>query len=259
MAENDLSDRIKAARTILKEATADLAGAWQSPQAVTAKDAPSPVVTELDLQTEQALRDRLAQAFPGDSIAGEELEPRQGTSGWDWIIDPIDGTLAFIAGLATFTTLLALEKKDAPRYGFIYQPVTDTLYEGDGKAAWKNGKRINVGGRSFGILASGAPLLLSSAARKALLALQSEGLAIMAGGDALLFGALAEGRIEAVVDEQLAWHDIAPAIPVLEGAGARVTDFRGKPLKKGEGPYSILASASDSSIPDRFRALLHNQ
>ena len=105
-------------------------------------------VTIADRTVELALRDAIASRFPGDDILGEEHDVTRGdgSTGYQWVIDPIDGTKAFVSGKPTFGSLVGLLNSGWPVAGFCDMPMLDELYLGVGEAAWLNGVSISASG-----------------------------------------------------------------------------------------------------------------
>ena len=210
------------------------------------KDAASPIVTELDLKCEKVLREILIQDYPEDEILGEELPAREGTNSYSWVIDPIDGTIGFQTGKPMFATLLALVYQEKPVAGWIYQPVLEHSWIG------RQGKELisSVESQSFprdislkdSVISSTTPAMFSTPLYESFFHRLCEEVWITSfGGDAYQYGLLAQGRIDLVVENQMAWHDFAALVPVIESAGGQITDFEGNPLRK-ESPGEVLAS-----------------
>src|SRR5262245_4373267 len=94
-------------------------------------------VTVADREAEQLLRKRIAERFPDDGVLGEEFGTTEGTSGFQWVLDPIDGTKSFIHGVPLYTTLVAVLENDVPRVGVIDAPPTgETVYAATGAGCW---------------------------------------------------------------------------------------------------------------------------
>src|SRR3990170_2600140 len=119
---SELDDRLKWAVRIAQEAGQLTLKYFRTEGLeVRLKDDASPV-TIADRQAEELLRRRIAERFPKDAILGEEFGESAGTSGFRWVLDPIDGTKAFIHGVPLYTTLVAVLQDDAPRLGVIHAP-----------------------------------------------------------------------------------------------------------------------------------------
>lgn len=112
---------------------------------VRTKESLASVVTEADLASERCIFQRLAATFPADGRLGEETGWQPGTSGRTWIVDPLDGTSNFVAGLPWFGTMVTLLEQGVPTVASLYLPVTDTLYTAEaGCGARRNGELIRV-------------------------------------------------------------------------------------------------------------------
>ncbi|TVQ34326.1 MAG: histidinol-phosphatase [Geminicoccaceae bacterium] len=196
--------------------------------------ADSSPVTAADRAAEQAMRQILAAERPGDGILGEEFEPVAGTGERLWVLDPIDGTKAFVTGKPMFTTLIALVERRIPVLGVIDQPWTRERWFGDGTRATLNGQPIQTRGCTAleaAVLSSTAPGMFQSEAERAALArLQGATAAMSWGGDAYAYGLLAAGCIDLVLETNLQPFDLAALVPVVTGAGGVITDWQGRPL-----------------------------
>ncbi len=218
----------------------------------TIKDDASPV-TIVDKQVEVALRDVIAKAFPDDHIRGEEFGGpiSKDAKRYSWIIDPIDGTKAFISGKPDFGTLVGLTDNGQPVAGLVDMPVLDETYIG----------HLLVGGQSQCYF-NDSPLHPSlcqclSAARIATTSpegLSQKGLAqfnhlatqaavTSYGGDCHNYVLLAAGHIDLVMEDSLAPHDMIAVVAVMRAAGAVVTDTTGQPIILDQSS-SILAAAT---------------
>ncbi|HJS85920.1 MAG TPA: inositol monophosphatase family protein [Acetobacteraceae bacterium] len=232
-------DRLVAAA----EAAADVAGAAIRPLFRARLDAAlkadrSPV-TIADRSAEQAMRAVLSERFPDHGIEGEEFGLDRPGAGLRWVLDPIDGTRAFITGRPVFGTLIALLQDERPILGVIDQPVTGERWIG--AAGRPTAFRGPFGG------APGCRRLASLA--EAELSCTSPGLLgphrpawerlagavrrVSWGGDCYAYGLLALGHIDVIAEADLKVWDWAALSPVIEGAGGRITDWQGQPLRRG--------------------------
>jgi histidinol phosphatase-like enzyme (inositol monophosphatase family) len=208
-------------------------------------------VTEADRAAERAMREVLSQIRPNDSIEGEEYGSAPGTSGVVWYLDPVDGTRAFIAGLPSWTTLIGVVADGKPLVGIIDQPWLDERYIGamDPKPlAWLNcrGARTMLKVRDCpslaqAILSTTDPFILTPSERGAFEHLRATAKLTRYGLDAYAYARLAAGTIDMVTETGLQSHDVAALIPVIQGAGGLVTDWRGEPAKLGG---QIIAAAN---------------
>lgn len=111
-------------------------------------------VSEADKSVELFIREKLAEAFPQDGIIGEEHAPKRGTSGFDWVIDPIDGTTNFVNGLPNWTIVIAGVEHGITQTGVIHDPMLhETFAAVRGQGATLNGAAMSVNVKSD--LASG--------------------------------------------------------------------------------------------------------
>lgn len=209
-------------------------------------------VTEADRNAESVLREHLAAATPDFGLLGEEMPPVGADKRYVWVIDPIDGTRAFITGRPSFCTLLGLLEDGVPILGLIDQPITGERWIGGrdlpitfrGPLSGKIGPRQHVTLGEAELSATAPEMFVGEdAARFA--RLQGASRRIYWGGDAYAFGLLTLGQIDIVAECGLKPWDWAALAPVVEAAGGVVTDWAGDKLHMGcDG--SILASANPS-------------
>lgn len=192
-------------------------------------------VTRADREIETFLRDRLRQAFPTYGVIGEEGGTTQGTSDLNWIVDPIDGTKAFISGLPTWGMLLGLMQGTEPLAGLMYQPFTGELFVGSAAGAhlYHKGQRQVLAARSEASLADAIlyctheSMFANHANRQAFRRVAERVRLQRYGGDCYAYCMLALGRVDLVIEDTLQPYDIIPLIPLVEAAGGVVTDLEG--------------------------------
>ncbi|MEM7491583.1 MAG: inositol monophosphatase family protein, partial [Pseudomonadota bacterium] len=126
----DITDRIAVAHDLADAARAITLAHFRTPLDVESKGAAFDPVTVADRAAEAAMRAILAERCPDDGILGEEAAAVAGSSGWTWVLDPIDGTRGFIAGTPTWGVLIALSGADGPVHGLIDQPYIGERFEG---------------------------------------------------------------------------------------------------------------------------------
>ncbi len=200
-------------------------------------------VTAADRRAEEHLRRRIADTFPDDSILGEELPDRTGTSRFRWILDPIDGTKSFIHGVPLFGTLVGVEYEDQPILGVIRIPATDEcVYAARGEGAWyilgdapPRPARVSTCEQlAEGVFLSSEIKLWWNMGREDVFRrLQSAARLVRTWGDCYGYMLVATGRAELMVDPQMAIWDAAPLLPILEEAGGTFTDWQGTPTISG--------------------------
>lgn len=222
------------------EVAADLAGAAILPHyrrgvGADLKGDSSPV-TIADRAAEAAMRAYLTRRFPDHGILGEEGGLDRPAARMRWVLDPIDGTRAFITGRPTFGVLVALMDGPAPILGVIDQPVTGERWVGAaGRATQFRGRHGRAGCRPCPALAAAelsctAPEIFTPAQTMAWRRLQSAAQRTSWGGDCYAYGLLALGSIDVIAEPGLQVWDWAALVPVIEGAGGRVTDWAGNPM-----------------------------
>ncbi|HYP64495.1 MAG TPA: inositol monophosphatase family protein [Acidocella sp.] len=208
-------------------------------------------VTVADRKAEEILRARLLEAFPDCGIIGEEFPPHRPDQKYVWVIDPIDGTRAFITGRTTFCTLLGLLEDGVPVLGFIDQPITrERWWGGRGvPAAFTGPFGGRVGTRQDVTLAdaefsSTAPEMFTPEQMARLDRLKGAAKRVYWGGDAYAYGLLALGQIDVVAECSLKPWDWAALGPVIEAAGGVVSDWAGRPLRLGVTEGDVVAAAN---------------
>ena len=217
----------------------------------TEKKADISPVTEADRAAEVAIRALLAAERPDDAVIGEEYGRKDGTSGLTWVIDPIDGTKAFMTGRATFVTLIAVLAGDRPVLGVIDQSITGDRWIGlTGRATTHNGSSVRtrrvpeLGDATF---STTDPNLFPGADVEVYRRISADAGMRSYGGDGLAYGLLSSGWVDIVLESGLKLHDFAALVPVVEGAGGIISDWAGKPVD----------AASDGRIVATGSAELH--
>lgn len=198
-------------------------------------------VTAADRGVEAAIRAMLADARPDDGVLGEEAAPTPSKSGRTWVIDPIDGTRAFIAGLPTWCVLIALQDETGPILSIIDQPFTGERFHGvAGERAWlaHGGAKKTLAVRACtelhdAIFSTTDPGLFQGAETQAVMGVAGAAKVRRYGLDAYAYAALALGGVDLVVESGLKPWDTAALIPVVTGAGGVVTDWAGGPCHHG--------------------------
>ena len=243
---------------------ADLAGSVIRPHfraSVSAdlKSDASPV-TAADRGAEKAMRALLAERFPECGILGEEFGLERPEAPLRWVLDPIDGTRAFITGRPIFATLISLMHGEDPLIGIIDQPVTRERWVGvTGRKTVFTGPMGGAAGTrdcpaiGDAELSCTSPELLEAAYPR-FQALQKVVKRTTWGGDAYGYGLLALGQLDVVVECSLKVWDWAALMPVVEGAGGRMTDWQGQRLRTG-GDGRVIAVGDGRLLPDVVAAL----
>lgn len=214
-------------------------------------------VTKADKMAEAALRELIIATFPDDAITGEEYDDIEGTSDWLWTLDPIDGTRAFIAGVPVWSTLIAVSYLNRPILGLIDLPALDTSYWGEPGHAWKenaSGKNdISVkpcAALNEAILSCTEPMAIFDAGEFAAYNIIRSGVRFARLGlDALGYGLLAEGRMDMVIEASLKPCDVRALIPIVEGAGGKITNWHGGSCVDGG---QVVAVGDPERLPELY-------
>lgn len=205
-------------------------------------------VTEADRAAEQAMRQVLARNRPDDAILGEEYGHSPGTSGLTWILDPIDGTRAFISGAASWGVLIGLSDGRDVVYGLIDQPYIGERFEGGFGIAQMTGPH---GTRSLktrrdvaldrATLMTTFPEVGTASEAQAFRRVADQVRLARYGLDCYAYALLALGQIDLVIEAGLQSYDIAGPLAVVQAAGGIVTDWQGGPAAQGG---QVIAAAS---------------
>lgn len=259
MSTAELTARFELAQSAAREAGSSTLAHFQSDDlAVELKGDASPV-TVADRQAEEILRRRIAAEFPTDAILGEEFAEQSGTSGYRWIVDPIDGTKSFVHGVPLYGTLVAVEHQERSVIGVIYLPALDEcVYAAAGQGAWHTcgGGDPRPACVSTCAKLSEAVLLTSelrypTPERQQVLSRLVEATRInRTWGDCYGYLLVATGRADVMLDPIMALWDVAALQPILEEAGGTLTDWQGNPTI-----YSEEAIATSSQLLDQVVAI----
>ena len=237
----------------LADAAADvIAPHFRKRVAVDAKADGSPV-TRADRDAEEAIRSLIARRFPGHGIVGEEWGAERSDAEWVWVIDPIDGTGAFIAGLPTFGTLIGLLREGRPVLGLLDQPISNERWIG---LAWPglkpraalNTQVIHTSSTSDLRAALGfatSPQQFRERDETAWKRLSAQLARVRYGVDCYAYGLLAAGYVDLVAEASLKPWDCLPLVPIVAGAGGVISDWEGRPLSLGNA-NRVLATATGS-------------
>jgi myo-inositol-1(or 4)-monophosphatase len=217
---------------------------FRAPIAVERKSDDSPV-TVADRDIESHMRRMIRAAFPAHAIRGEEFAA-EGSGEFTWVLDPIDGTKSFVSGYPLFGSLIALQQEDRAVLGVLEAPVVAERWVGaDGRTTLCNGKPARTRDcRSLGeaILYTTTPESFDGPDRSRFEALSARTALRRFGGDCYLYGMLASGYCDLVVEAKLKPHDFIAVIPIVTGAGGRISDWRGAPLSAASDGRMVLAS-----------------
>jgi myo-inositol-1(or 4)-monophosphatase len=221
-------------------------------------------VTIADRNAEQAMRAVLEHRFPLHGILGEEFGLHNADASYRWVLDPIDGTRAFITGRPVFGTLISLLHEDRPLLGLIDQPITGERWiRVDGEPTAFSGPFGGVPRTracptlSQAELSCTSPELLGpflSTWRR----LADSVARISWGGDCYAYGLLALGQIDIIAECDLKIWDWAALLPVVEGAGGRMTGWQGETLDPDSFDGRVLAVGDPALLPQALEKLTAN-
>jgi myo-inositol-1(or 4)-monophosphatase len=192
-------------------------------------------VTIADRKSEELIRSRIAAAYPGHAVIGEEYGRDAGTNASHcWIIDPIDGTKSFIRGVPLYAVLIGLEIDGQPAAGAAYFPALDEMIcAAAGLGCWWNGRRARVSPQadlSRAFLTTTSVQAFHRLGRQAAFERLLKRCYFQAGwSDAYGYLLVATGRAEIMLDPIMSVWDCAPFLSILSEAGGYFGDWRGNP------------------------------
>lgn len=217
-------------------------------------------VTIADRSAEQLIRGLIGQQYPDDGVIGEEFGTSEGTSGWRWILDPIDGTKSFISGVPLYGTMIGLERDGRSWAGVVYIPgLNEGVFAAHGQGCFhfrgtaepkpcQVSKRKKLGEGCF--VTSQVDTFRKRHGEQAFEKLQSAAYITRTWGDCYGYLLVATGRAEAMVDPMLNVWDAAAVQPIIEEAGGTFTDWQGEPtILAGE------AIATNGHVRDEVLAI----
>lgn len=212
-------------------------------------------VTKGDRDAEEAIRTLINATYPDHGILGEEFGAEKLDAEYVWIIDPIDGTRAFISGIPVWGTLIGLARHGKMVAGIMHQPFTGERYYSDGQKSWYLGPDVTAarkiitrqtGDLAGALLMTTSPKIFSSQHSAAFLRVEQAVRMARYGCDCYAYCMVAAGHVDLVVESDLNAHDIAALIPVIQMAGGIITDWQGNPvdvLNIGDGQVVAAGNA----------------
>ena len=212
-------------------------------------------VTAADHGAEAAIRRLIAERFPAHGVIGEEYGEDRPDAEFVWVLDPVDGTRAFVSGIPLWTHLIGLRYQGQPLMGLIGQPYLQEVFLGvpsgsrlirpDGERPLRVRECPRL---TEATVAATDPVgCFNGAEQGAFNQVRAGARLTRLGGDAYIFALVALGGIDIVVEAGLKTWDIDPVIPVIENAGGLITDWRGRPLGRHGGQ---VAAVGDRRVLD---------
>lgn len=202
-------------------------------------------VTIADREAEEVVRRRIAQSFPEHAILGEEAGETAGNADYRWIVDPIDGTKAFVAGVPLYSTLVGVEVRGKPSVGVIYLPALGEMVAAAAGlgCAW-NGRpcRVSSIDRLEDALLTASSLIRCLDYKPGFAKLVERTRIQRTWGDGFGYALVATGRAEIMVDAGISAWDCAPLLPILTEAGGHFTDWQGAPTIWGKDSFAANAA-----------------
>ena len=217
-------------------------------------------VTEGDRAGESVMRHMIKRQFPAHGVLGEEFGSENTDAEYVWVLDPIDGTRAFISGIPVWGTLIGLTRKGVPVYGMMNQPFTGERFSGDGRKARYEGQGgpRELHTRATATLAEAtlmttSPHLFAGTEKEAYGRVESAVRLSRYGCDCYAYCMLAAGHIDLVIESGLKPYDIVALIPIIEGAGGIVTSWDGGSAAQG----GTILAAGNKTLHQAALALLN--
>ena len=250
MSEPSLRQLLAVAVEVAREGGRRTLAYFQSGTAVEMKGDGTPV-TRADREAEAAMRARIARTFPDHAILGEEEGESGGRGPWRWIIDPLDGTRTFVRGVPLFGTLVGIERDDDPVVGVIHLPALDeTVAAARGEGCTWNGRRCRVSpverlDDALLVVTEERAARARSAAYERLVgrtAMQRT------WADCYGYALVATGRADVALDPAMNVWDCAALLPVIEEAGGRFTDWRGRRTIRGGEAVATNGTLHDETL-----------
>ncbi len=256
--ENELKARLDFALDAAARAGEFIMSHYQSPELAVDRKRDSSPVTVADRGAEELIRNLIADRYRDDAVLGEEFGESSGSSGWRWILDPVDGTKSFIHGVPLFGTLIGLEHGDDQVLGICAFPALgETIYATSGQGAyWKLGNNEPRPARVSTVSSLAEATFCTTTiqgwsriGRQDAFDKFCETTAICRGwGDCYGHALVATGRADVMVDPLLNAWDCAPFVPILKEAGGHFVSFAGKTdIHAGNG-LSVNAGLLSASL-----------
>ncbi len=267
----DIDQRLASLSILSERARAITLPLFKNPEGVVNKADGSDVngndydpVTKADIDAEISLRDYIRHTFPEDSIEGEECPDHVGSNAFSWTLDPIDGTRAFVAGVPVWSTLIAVSYEGQPVLGLIDVPALDKSYFGRTDGEYQSAWLIQAGQRSDlktaecndlrnAILGCTEPLAMLRPGELAAYNIIRRGVRFSRLGlDALGYGLIAEGRMNIIIESLMKPCDVRALMPVIQGAGGRLTNWHGGSAVNGG---RVVAVSDEALLPELYTYL----
>lgn len=215
-------------------------------------------VTEADKAGERAMRELIMARYPEHGILGEEEPPINSRCDFTWVLDPIDGTRAFVTGLPTWGTLIALNDGRRPVIGVMDQPFTHERFIGTAQGTSCNGKILKTSPcsdlTSARVMCTSPYMFNDARQRQAFEHIAADARLVRFGGDCYAYCMLAAGHVDVVIEADLKHYDVQALIPIVEGAGGVITTWSGGDAQHGGAVIACGDAGLHSDLLDRLQA-----
>lgn len=255
---SELQSRLEFALKVARDASELILPYYCNPDLEVERKQDTSPVTTADRAAELLIREGLATAFPDDAILGEEFPDKAGTTGYRWILDPIDGTKSFIHGVPLFGTLIGVEKDTTCVIGVVRFPALDeVVYAARGSGAWwqfgdKPPRRARVSDvtslSAATFCTTNASRWLAIGKRDALDGLLKSVQLARGWGDCYGHMLVATGRAELMVDPAMNPWDAAALLPIVQEAGGDFIDWNGDPTIYSGNGLSVVPGLKDEIV-----------
>lgn len=243
---------------------ADAAGEIVRPAArsrtVVHRKADASPVTEIDRAVEMRLREMIAARHPDHGVIGEEFGDDRGEAECVWVLDPVDGTKAFMAGLPVYGTLIGLARGGRPVLGIIDQPVTRERWTGiDDDGTWYNGEQVHThtcDRLSDALVCTTSSEYYEGDDAHSLRRIVSRSRWMVYGGNCHAFAQVACGLVDVALEAKVGVYDYCALVPVVENAGGVMTGWRGEPLTLDPAPGGRILASGDRAVHEAAMACL---
>ena len=245
---------------VLADAAGEIVRAAARTRRIVHRKVDASPVTEIDRAVEMRLREMIAARHPDHGIIGEEFDDDRREGEHIWVLDPIDGTKAFMAGLPVYGTLIGLARGGRPVLGIIDQPVTRERWTGiDGEGTWHNGERVctNACNRlSDALVCTTSSEYYEGEDARAYQRIVSRSRWMVYGGNCHGFAQVACGLVDVALETKVGVYDYCALVPVIENAGGVMTGWRGEPLTLEFAPGGRILASGNRALHEAAMACL---
>ena len=245
---------------LLADAASGIVRSAAGSRRVAHRKADSSPVTDVDRAVEARLRELIAARYPGHGVIGEEFGVDRRNAEHIWVLDPIDGTKAFMAGMPMYGTLIGLVRGGRPVLGIIEQPVTRERWVGiDGEGTRYNGERVHAvecPRLSDALVCTTSPEYYEGEDAAAFRRIVAGSRWTVYGGNCYAFARIASGNVDVAFEAGVAVYDYVALVPVIENAGGVMTGWRGEPLTIDRVSGGRILASGDQRVHEAAMAAL---